>query len=45
MRFRPVEEVNRAIEEAGLRITTPEPMSSDREVWWFIARKPLENKR
>ncbi|PKN34259.1 MAG: hypothetical protein CVU61_08740 [Deltaproteobacteria bacterium HGW-Deltaproteobacteria-19] len=45
VRFRPVEEVNRAIEEAGLRITTPEPMSSDREVWWFIARKPLENER
>ncbi|NPU83519.1 MAG: methyltransferase domain-containing protein [Syntrophaceae bacterium] len=41
-RFRTVEEVRRSIEETGLRVGLPESMSPDREVWWFIARKPRE---
>ncbi len=41
-RFRTVEEVRQAIEDAGLRVGLPEPMSPDREVWWFVARKPRE---
>lgn len=41
-RFRAVEEVRQALEDTGLRVRLPEPMSPDREVWWFIAQKPRE---
>jgi SAM-dependent methyltransferase len=41
-RFRSGEEVRQAVAAAGLRLTTEEPMSPDREVWWFAARKPWE---
>jgi predicted exporter/SAM-dependent methyltransferase len=44
-RFRTEEEIRRAVEEAGLRLHTVEPMSPGREVWWFIARKPWEHER
>ncbi len=40
--FRPAEEVRQAVEDAGLRVTAREPASANREVWWFIARKPME---
>jgi len=40
-----VEGIRRAVEEAGLRLHTVEPMSPGREVWWFIARKPWEHER